>query len=314
LNLPNEVAMAIDPELLSFYQGIGKDFAPLTANATPAMRRQFYLDVTQRLAPANLNGLHITDLTMNVAHRTLNARSYSPQAHKPTKLMVFFHGGGWVIGDMESHHALCADLSRALGITVVSVDYRLAPEFLFPAAHEDAVAAVLWCSEQLLSFGCSEILVGGDSAGANLAAYASAQCHGVDGLTIAAQYLIYPVVSPNFTRPSYRSNAAGPGLSAADMQWYWRTYCPIETRLFDPSDARLNLLSQAWTMAPPPTVLVTAGLDPLCDEGLAYAEFLAKAGAPLRLVHAPDMPHGFIRLSSTSAAVRRWFQQLVLPI
>jgi acetyl esterase len=306
--------MAIDAELLSFYQGLGKDFSPLSKDATPAARRKFYLDVTERLAPANLNGLHVSDFSIPLIGRSLNARSYAPQAHKPSKLLVYFHGGGWVIGDLESHHALCADLSRALGATVVSVDYRLAPEFVFPAAHDDAVGALRWCSDQLLSFGCSELMVGGDSAGANLAAYASEQCHGVDGLTVMAQYLIYPVASPDFSRPSYRTNAAGPGLTAADMEWYWRSYCPAEASLFDATDSRLNLFSQTWKVEPPQTVLVTAGLDPLCDEGLGYAEFLAKAGTRLRLIHAPDMTHGFIRLSSTSAAVRRWFQQMVLPI
>jgi acetyl esterase len=306
--------VAIDTELLSFYQGLGREFSPLSADASPAVRRKFYLDVTNKLAPANLNGLHVTDLTMNLPGRALSARSYTPQAHKPTKLMVFFHGGGWVIGDIESHHSLCADISRALGVTVVSVDYRLAPESPFPAAHDDAVDALRWCSDELLSFGCSELMVGGDSAGANLAAHASIQCQANDGITVCAQYLIYPVVSPDFSRLSYQSNAAGPGLTAADMQWYWRTYCQDAQTLNNFSDPRVNLLAQTWKVAPPPTVLLTAGLDPLCDEGLAYAEFLAKAGAPLRLVHAPDMTHGFIRLSSASAAVRRWFQQMVLPV
>jgi acetyl esterase len=306
--------MAIDSELLAFYQGLGKTITPLSPQATPADRRKFYLDVTQTLAPANLNGLHVSELAIDLPGRTLAARAYSPTAHKPKKLMVFFHGGGWVIGDMESHHALCADISRALGATVVSVDYRLAPEAIFPAAHDDAADAVRWCSERLLSFGCAELLVGGDSAGANMAAHASAVCQNTDGISIAAQYLIYPVVAPDFSTTSYRSNALGPGLTAADMQWYWRTYCPSVDTLLDFDDARINLAAQSWKVAPPKTVIVTAGLDPLCDEGLAYAEFLAKAGAPMRLIHAPDMTHGFIRLGSESAAVRHWFGQMVLPI
>jgi acetyl esterase len=94
--------MAIDAELLSFYQGLGKDFSPLSKDATPAARRKFYLDVTERLAPANLNGLHVSDFSIPLIGRSLNARSYAPQAHKPSKLLVYFHGGGWVIGDLES--------------------------------------------------------------------------------------------------------------------------------------------------------------------------------------------------------------------
>ncbi len=306
--------MAIDSELLAYYQGLGKSFTPLVADATAAARRERYRAITDSLSPVNLNGMQVVDLSIDLPGRTLKARSYSPQAYKPTKLLVFFHGGGWVIGDLESHHALCADLSRALGILVLSIAYRLAPEHPFPAAHDDAVDAVRWCSDQLLSFGCSELMVGGDSAGANLAAHASAHCQSIEGVAIAAQYLIYPVVAPDFSTASYNSNAAGPGLTSADMQWYWRTYCPEPQTLKTFSDPRINLLSQTWKIAPPLTVLLTAGLDPLCDEGLAYAEFLAKAGAPLRLIHAPDMTHGFIRLSSASVAVRRWLQQMVLPI
>ncbi len=306
--------MAIDSELLTYYQGLGKSFMPLAADANAVVRRQRYLALTDDLSAANLNGMQVADLSIDLPGRTLNARSYAPQAHKPTKLMVFFHGGGWVIGDLESHHALCADLSRALGVLVLSIDYRLAPEHPFPAAHDDAVDAVRWCSDQLLSFGCSELIVGGDSAGANLAAHASAHCQSIEGVAIGAQYLIYPVVAPDFSTASYSNNASGPGLTSADMQWYWRSYCPEPQTLTTFSDPRINLLAQTWTLAPPSTVLLTAGLDPLCDEGLAYAEFLAKAGAPIRLIHAPDMTHGFIRLSSVSASVRRWFQQLALPI
>jgi acetyl esterase len=306
--------MAIDSELLTYFQGLGKSFAPLASDATAVVRRERYLALTDGLEAANLNGMQVVDLSIDLPGRTLNARSYTPQAHKPAKLLVFFHGGGWVIGDLESHHALCADLSRALGVLVLSIDYRLAPEHPFPAAHDDAVDAVRWCSNQLLSFGCSELMVGGDSAGANLAAHVSAQCQNVEGVAIAAQYLIYPVVTPDFSSMSYTSNSAGPGLTSADMQWYWRTYCPEPQTLKTFTDPRINLLAQNWKLAPPPTVILTAGLDPLCDEGLAYAEFLAKAGAPMRLIHAPDMTHGFIRLSSASAAVRRWLQQMTLPI
>jgi acetyl esterase len=306
--------MAIDAELLVYFQQMAKEFSALSADASPAVRRERYLALTDKLAPANVNGVQVTEVALDLPGRTLKARSYTPQAHKPTKLMVYFHGGGWVIGDLESHHALCADIARALGVTVLSVDYRLAPEFAFPAAHDDAVDALRWCSERLLSFGCAELLVGGDSAGANLAAHACSIYQNDEGLTIAAQYLIYPVVTPDFSSKSYSSNAAGPGLTAADMQWYWRTYCPQAKTLTDFADPRVNLLAQTWKVAPPLTMLLTAGLDPLCDEGLAYGQFLAKAGAPMRLVHAPDMPHGFIRLSSASAGVRRWFQQMALPL
>jgi acetyl esterase len=302
--------MAIDKELLTYYQHLGALFPPLSPDATADILRQRYLAVTRVLPEANLNGLDVEDLILDLPGRSISAKRYTPTAHKTQKLMVFFHGGGWVIGDLESHHALCADLARALGASVLSVDYRLAPEHIFPAAHDDAVDAVRWCAARLLSFGCSELIVGGDSAGANLAAHATYATQGMEEANVSAQYLIYPVVEPNFKRSSYLSNAAGPGLTSADMQWYWHAYCPVESTLTDANDVRVNLLSQKWTTPPVTTVLLTAGLDPLCDEGLAYAHFLAQQGAPLRLIHAPDMTHGFIRLGATSSAVRTWFARL----
>jgi acetyl esterase len=302
--------MAIDKELLTYFQHLGALFPPLAADATASVRRERYLAITRVLPEANLNGLDVEDLSLDLPGRSLRAKRYTPTAHKPQKLLVYFHGGGWVIGDLESHHALCADLARALGASVISIDYRLAPEHVFPAAHDDAVDSVRWCAARLLSFGCSELMVGGDSAGANLAAHATYANQDMEAANVSAQYLIYPVVEPNFQRPSYLSNAAGPGLTSADMQWYWHTYCPFESTLAATNDVRLRLMSQQWSKPPVTTIILTAGLDPLCDEGLAYAHFLAQQGAPLRLIHAPDMTHGFIRLGVTSGAVRAWFARL----
>jgi acetyl esterase len=302
--------MTVDAQLLTYYQSLGREYSPLSPDASASVRRERYLAVTHGLAPANVNGLVVDDFVMNLPGRSLRARRYSPTAHKPQKLLVFFHGGGWVIGDIESHHAICADLALAIGACVISVDYRLAPEFVFPAAHDDAVDAVVWCAQQLLSFGCSELMVGGDSAGANLAAHASYVTSSLDGVAVSRQILIYPVVGPEFNRSSYVSNAMGPGLTSADMQWYWRVYCSKAETLADLDDSRVSLLAQQWAKPPPQTVLLTAGHDPLCDEGLAYGLFLAQQSAPITMIHAPDMTHGFIRLGSVSQSVRSWFGRL----
>lgn len=309
--------MAIDPQLLSYYQHLGTVFAPLTISATAQERRQRYLDVSAGLAPPNATALLLQDHLLNLNGRSLKARSYQQRGepagpNKPSKLLVFFHGGGWVIGDLESHHALCCDLSIAMNAVILSVDYRLAPEHPFPAACDDAVDSVAWASEHLLSFGCSELLVGGDSAGGALAAQAAHYVQTNLGIHISAQYLIYPVVEPNFKRTSWHANANGPGLTAADMQWYWRTYCPQGWLTAHP-DPRISLLEQEWPLPPPPTVIITAGHDPLCNEGLAYANSLARAGARVKLLHAPDMTHGFIRLGSVSASAKRWFFELCQP-
>ncbi len=304
--------MAVDKELLSYYQSLGSKFDMLPANASAETRRVRYVELTVDLPDANLNGLITNELSIDLAGRSLKAKTYSPQSHKSSKLLVFFHGGGWVIGSIASHESVCADLARMLGVTVLSVDYRLAPEWVYPAAHDDAVDVVRWAASQLLSFGCAELMVGGDSAGANLAAHASYILSGDDTVSIAAQYLIYPVVQPDFKRASYLNNAMGPGLTSADMQWYWRTYCPKPGTLDQMNNPSINLMAQDWKKPAPPTVLITAGHDPLCDEGLAYAHYLAEQGTSMRLLHAPDMTHGFIRLGATSARVRYWFAQMAL--
>ena len=304
--------MAIDPQLLSYYQRLAAKFSPLPIASSAEQRRQRYLDVTADLAPPNLESIHLQDHTIDLPGRTLKARSYMSTAldggQKPSKLLVFFHGGGWVVGDLESHHALCCELSRSMNAAVLSVDYRLAPEHIWPAAHDDAVESLVWASERLLSFGCSELLVGGDSAGGALAAQAAYSVQSKQGISVYSQLLIYPVVEPNFKRTSWQSNAQGPGLTATDMQWYWRTYCP-EGWLTTTPDARISLLEQNWQTPPPPTVIITAGHDPLCNEGLAYANSLARAGARVKLLHAPDMTHGFIRLGGVSSSAKRWFTE-----
>jgi acetyl esterase len=207
--------------------------------------------------------------------------------------LVFFHGGGFVLGDLESHDGLCRTLSNESGCRVVSVDYRLAPEHPFPAAVEDSFAAVKWVATNAAELGidAARIAVGGDSAGGNLAAVAAVLAKKAGGPKLAFQLLIYPVAQLGGAETaSMRENAKGYFLEKASMEWFTRLYCPEASQRSDP---RLSPLLARDVTGLPPAYVVTAGFDPLRDEGKAYADKLDAAGVAVTYVNYPGMVHGF---------------------
>jgi acetyl esterase len=226
----------------------------------------------------------------------IRVRIYTPLDSKGALLpgLVFFHGGGFVIGDLETHDDLCRCLANGSFCRVVSVDYRLAPEHPFPAAVEDAYAATRWVAEHADDFGIAgPIAIGGDSAGGNLAAVVC-QLAKADGPAIAFQLLVYPVTQlgrPDM--PSMEENAKGYFLERESMQWFTRMYCADAAHK---SDARLSPLIATDLSGLPPAYVITAGFDPLRDEGIAYAEKLDAAGVSVTHVHYPGMIHGFFSL------------------
>jgi len=223
-------------------------------------------------------------------------RIYTPLDAKADVLpgLVFFHGGGFVIGDLETHDDLCRCLANQSGCRVVSVDYRLAPEHPFPAAVDDCYAATKYVADHPAEFGIrGPIAVGGDSAGGNLAAVV-AMLAKTQGPAIAFQLLIYPVTQlggPDM--PSMEENAKGYFLERESMQWFTRMYCPDPALHGDP---RLSPLRASDVSGLPPAYVVTAGFDPLRDEGKAYADKLDAAGVPVTYVNYPGMIHGFFSL------------------
>jgi acetyl esterase len=223
-------------------------------------------------------------------------RVYTPLDAKDALLpgLVFFHGGGFVIGDLDTHDDLCRCLANGSGCRVVAVDYRLAPEHPFPAAVEDCWAATKWIAAHAADFGIAgPLAVGGDSAGGNLAAVV-AQLAKPEGPKIAFQLLIYPVTQlggPDM--PSMRENAKGYFLERESMQWFTRMYCPDAAQRSDP---RLSPLVAKDLSGLPPAYVATAGFDPLRDEGKAYADKLDAAGVPVTHVNYPGMIHGFFSL------------------
>jgi acetyl esterase len=224
-------------------------------------------------------------------------RIYTPVDAKADVLpgLVFFHGGGFVIGDLETHDDLCRCLANGSGCRVVSVDYRLAPECPFPAAVDDCFAATKYVAAQAAEFGinASQLAVGGDSAGGNLAAVVCLLAK-TEGPKIAFQLLIYPVTQLGQPEmPSMKENAKGYFLERESMAWFTRMYCPDAAHH---GDHRMSPLLAKDLSGLPPAYVATAGFDPLRDEGKAYADKLDAAGVPVTYVNYPGMIHGFFSL------------------
>jgi acetyl esterase len=225
-------------------------------------------------------------------------RIYTPAGRAPFPLLVYFHGGGWVIGSIESHDGICRQLANAAGCVVVSVDYRLAPEHPFPAAAEDAYAATRWVAANAASLGGDprHLAVGGDSAGGNLSAVVALMARDRGGPPLVFQLLVYPVTDdPSAGHASYRENAEGYFLTSDVMHWFWNHYCGSGA---DPSDAYLCPLRARDVGRLPPAFVITAEFDPLRDEGEKYAARLGEAGVRVELKRYPGMIHGFFGMGA----------------
>ena len=223
------------------------------------------------------------------------ARLYRPNDRDDLGLLVFLHGGGWVIGNLDSYDNLCRILANSSGHAVLSVDYRLAPEHPFPAALDDAVTATTWAHVNASALGCSpdRLAVGGDSAGANLAIVVG---H-LGPVPLRYQLLVYPVTDLTCNFPSFTENAAGPQLTAAGMKWFIGHYLGgTSTSLTDPRVSP-HFAADHVVAASPPTLMITAEYDPLRDDGDAYAARLASLGVPTSHVRFSGMYHGFFSLA-----------------
>jgi acetyl esterase len=222
------------------------------------------------------------------------ARLYRPSTNDQLGLLVYFHGGGWVLGDIDSHDGVCRALANGSGHAVLSVDYRLAPEHPFPAPLEDCFTATRWAYEHAAQLGCrnDRIAVGGDSAGANLAAVVAQ--HPPAPLTY--QLLVYPATDLTQAHPSYTTNGEGYFLSKAAMTWFINHYIGPDT---SPTDPRVSPLFAADHVIAetPPALVITAEFDPLRDEGDAYAHKLKAAGVACSHVRFDGMFHGFFSLA-----------------
>lgn len=237
---------------------------------------------------------------------TIPARLYvpgGPSAPAPASLLVFYHGGGWVVGDLETHDGLCRFLAAAAGTAVLSVDYRLAPEHPFPAAVDDALDAFNWAAANAADLGVDprRIAVGGDSAGGNLAAVVSRLARDAGGPMPAMQLLIYPVTDGSGDFPSRQLFAEGFLLTKRDMDFFEAHYLPDSAAVHDP---RVSIIEVPDLSGLPPAYVTTAGFDPLRDEGEAYAQRMREAGVRVALRRHPGLFHSFANLTAVNPSAR----------
>lgn len=237
----------------------------------------------------------------------VNLYAPQPRSAGPSPLLVYFHGGGFVVGSLESYDRLCRVLANRTGCLVASVDYRLAPEHKFPAAPDDCIAALRWLAEHAAEVGAdpSRIAVGGDSAGGNLAAVTALQARD-GGPKLAFQLLVYPCTGARQDEPSHFAFAEKLLLTRKSVVWFYEQYIDREA---DRGDWRLAPLLAPALEGLPPALLIVAGHDPLRDEGIAYAERLKAAGVRVEYANYEGMVHGFFSLSGALDAGRQAIAQ-----
>jgi acetyl esterase len=241
----------------------------------------------------------IVDRTIPGPTGELDTRLYFPDADGPFPTIVFFHGGGFVLGSIGTHDWLCRHLTRESGCAILSVDYRLAPEYPFPAAVEDACAAVRWAAANPDAVnGTGSIAVAGDSAGGNLAAIAALMAAERDGPEITYQALLYPGIGVTEDQHSVQENA-GIVLSEADIEWFGDCYYVTDIHRRNPYADPTNAADVSGVA---PATVVTAGFDPLHDGGKAYAEQLVRSGVSTRYENYDDMVHGFMTFQEIDRA------------
>jgi len=282
--------MPVDPKIAELLAEAEKiDPRPIEAlSVAEARARGGSVNAAPALAPEVV--ADVRDLVIDTLP-PIPARLYRPRSGM-LPLLVYFHGGGWVLGSVAVSDPFCRALANASGCAVVSVEYRLAPEDRFPAAADDAYAATRWSADHAADLGidASRIAVGGSSAGGNLAAVVALMARERGTPSIAFQLLHVPVVDHDFDTPSYRANGAGFGLTLKGMRWFWDLYAPDPKMRDEPYASPLRAKDLSGL---PPAHVVTAECDPLRDEGKAYATRLQKAGVAATYVEYPGMVHGF---------------------
>jgi acetyl esterase len=238
----------------------------------------------------------VSDLSIPGPAGQIPARHYRPATAEPTPLLVFYHGGGWTIGDLDTHDALCRLTCRDADVHVLSVDYRLAPEHPAPAAVDDAYAAFRWAHEHAGDLGAipDKVAIGGDSAGGNLAAVVSQLARDDGGPMPVLQWLIYPRTDFTARTRSLSLFADGFFLTKHDIDWFEAQY--LDRSDLEPTDPRVSPLLADSLAGLPPALIATAGFDPLRDEGKQYAAALRDAGTPVDLRSLGSLTHGFASL------------------
>jgi acetyl esterase len=265
--------------------------------------------IRQRSAQSSGPDIHrVDDLEIPSATGVIPARRYQSAADPSAGLIVYFHGGGWVVGGIAEADALCRTLATESGVDVVSVGYRLAPEHPFPAALDDADTATAWLAER---HPAAPLVLLGDSAGGNLAAVVARRFRDRGNFRIALQVLVYPVTDHRMNTPSYAEHGGQLFISAEEMRWFWDQYVPdrAQRSSIDISPAFVTDLRGL-----PPAIVVVAGFDPIADEAAAYATRLAAAGVEVRVDRYESAAHGFFPLQEQLEVAREALGSICVSI
>ena len=299
--------MALDPQAQEVINLVIKSGRPAYNTLSPKEARQLFRETRPASTPTPAEIGSVRDINAQGPGGPIPLRVYRPAGVPPgtaLPVLVYYHGGGWVIGDLDTHDVQCRQITAEAGITVVAVDYRLAPEHKFPAAADDAWAATRWVVAHAGELGvdAGRLAVAGDSAGGNLAAVVALMARDAGGPAIALQVLIYPVTDVGAESQSYGDFAEGYMLTRDGMRWFTNHYLksPAEAK-----DWRVSPLRAASLAKLPPALVITAGFDPLRDEGAAYARRLTEAGVQVDYVNYGGMIHGFMPMGRLIATGNR---------
>jgi acetyl esterase len=290
----------VHPQVAELLLRAARSPLPPYHTVSPFVARRIYRETRAALSPEPPELAEVRLL----ATENFTLRVYRPVKNEKLPALVYFPGGGWTIGDIDTHDVLCRRLALGARCVVVSVDYRLAPEYRFPAAVDDCFAATRYVADNAARLNIGAIAVGGDSAGGNLAATVSLLARDAGGPSLAYQLLIYPATDQLGATSSHERNARGYLLTREAIEYFRRAYLPDEK---DWLDWRASPLLAKDHASLPPALVITAGYDPLLDEGRAYAERLEAAGVQVEYREYADMVHGFILfgavLDTANAAV-----------
>jgi acetyl esterase len=291
--------VTLDPDAAAVFKAFQETGRPPFETVSPSEARELYLQgrIVTNPEPPELKS--VQPLAIPAPHGSIPSRVYTPlklrDANGLAPCLVFFHGGGWTIGDLDSHDVVCRKVADEGQLIVVSVDYRVAPEHKFPAAVEDAATATSWIADNAKQFGidASRLVVGGDSAGGNLAAVVAIWARDGNGPAIAGQVLIYPATEAARTHPSHSEPETSILLTHSVTRWFYDNYLNSAADIHDwrASPSRAKTLAGL-----PPAYVLTAGGDPLRDEGDEYARRLKEAGVPVTYRHFAGQFHGFFTM------------------
>ncbi len=283
----------LDPQARALIDLMVERGVPAVHTLTPAEARRYYLERRYFTQPEPPAVAEVRDLQTGDG---VPLRLYRPNAAGVHPVLVYFHGGGWTIGDLDTHDVLCRQLCVTAEVAVAAVDYRLGPEHRFPAAVDDCVAATRWLQREGAALGLdsARLAVGGDSAGGNLAAVVALVMRDAGDAAPAFQLLIYPATDMRAVAPSHTSNGQGYLLTADSVAYYRSQYIADATMW---SDWRASPLLAGDLSRLPPALVLTAGFDPLRDEGRQYADALSAAGNRVQYVCFERQVHGFITMS-----------------